>query len=398
LLKLHGKTIVMNNLHLTLTDFQNESRILKETLSLLKNGVVKTVYVAALHADLLSVDQTIGGRLIVHRFNLMTRKMSKILVSQILKYFEFCFAVYFYYKNKKIKIINVHSLSLLPLGVALKYLYDSKLIYDTHELETEKNGDQGFRKKINKWVENFLINQVDITIVVSESIADWYQKAYSIARPPVIMNAPNRREIVKTDHFRSDLGIRKDQMIMLYQGVLAAGRGIDLILEAFQARYDDKVVVVFMGYGPLAEKVKNCSSLYKNIFYYPSVPPEVVLEYTSSGDVGLCLIENTCLSYVYSMPNKFFEYAMAGLPILTSDMKDMSKLINQYKMGSVVKEFTIIGINEAIDFIIKSNLKEIKINAYRVACEHAWEIQEEKLICAYKELDIYMHDDKMGEK
>lgn len=386
----------MNNLHITLTEFKNESRLLKEANSLIKYGLVQTVYVAALHAETLPVDQTYGERLIARRFKLATRQIPKNLVAQIVKYLEYCFSVFIYYKNKNIRIINVHSLGLLPIGVMLKYLYRAKLIYDAHELETEKNGDRGLRKKINKWVEKLLISQVDLTIVVSESIADWYCKAYSITRPPVILNAPNRRELTKTNLFRNDLGIREDQIILLYQGGLTAGRGIDVILEAFKSRDSDNVVVVFMGYGPLVEKVKYLASQKKNIFYYPAVSPEVVLEYTASGDLGLSLIENTCLSYFYCMPNKLFEYAMAGLPVLVSDMKDMSGLVAEYEMGGVVEDFSVQGVNRAIDKLIKGDLNKMRNNAYRAACDHAWEIQDQKLIAAYKQYGIAMACNMVG--
>ena len=45
----------MNNLHVTLTEFRNESRILKEARTLLKTNTVKVVNVAALHGDGLAV-------------------------------------------------------------------------------------------------------------------------------------------------------------------------------------------------------------------------------------------------------------------------------------------------------------------------------------------------------
>lgn len=387
----------MNNLHITLTELRNESRLLKEANSLLNHGVVQMVYVAALHAEALAFDQNYGNRLVARRFKLSTRQMPKNLFAQIVKYLEFCFSVYSYYKNKEIKIVNVHSLGLLPLGVALKYLYGSKLIYDAHELETEKNGDRGFRKKLSKWLEGLLINRVDMTIVVSESIADWYAKAYSISRPPVVLNAPHRRDLIKTNHFRSNFGIREDQVIFLYQGGLASGRGVDLIIEVFKTRAGDNAVVVFMGYGPLTEKIKNHSVDNKNIFYYPAVAPEIVLEYTASADIGLSLIENTCLNNFYCMPNKLFEYAMAGLPVLVSNMKDMAALVNGYKMGGVVEDFSVAGINQAIDEMLNLDLGEMKNNAYRAACDHAWVIQEGKLIDAYRKYGIYTEDNMVGD-
>lgn len=378
----------MNNLHITLTEFRNESRLLKAACSLLVHGVVSSVFVASLHGEALPTDESLSESFHVHRFRLFTRRISNLFLAQFLKYLEFSLSLYLFYKDKNIKLINIHSFALLPLGVLLKISYGAKLIYDAHELETEKNGDHGYRKKISKFIERILIKQADMTIVVSESIAEWYEKTYSMMRPSVIFNASKRRELIKTNYLRSSFGIRKDQVVVLYQGVFAYGRGVNLILEAFKARLDDNVVIVFMGYGELKDIIVSASISSNNIFYLPAVDSQIVLEYTASADVGIHLIQNTCLNHYYCMPNKIFEYAMAGLPVLVSNMKDMSNFICKYEMGGVVNDFSARGVNLAIDGLLMNDLSKMKINAYSAACNHAWEIQEEKLITAYRDYGI----------
>lgn len=376
----------MNNLHISLTEFYNESRVLKEAELHTKGENSSTAFIAALHSDGLEEFQIYSDKIEVQRFKLKTRAFSKSLIMQIIKYLEFCIRVFCYYKKKNIKIINVHSLGLLPLGIFLKYTYKAVLVYDAHELETERNGLTGVRKKLSKILERKLIKYVDMTLVVSESIADWYTNEYKIPRPLVVLNAPYRQELKTNNHFREQLKIREDQIILLYQGALVTGRGIHLLLDAFKQRSDDTVVVVFMGYGELAVEIKQIACHYANIFLFPAVQPSVVLEYTSSADVGISFIENTCLSYYYCMPNKLFEYAMAGLPILVSNMKDMSELVTRNNMGAAISDSSPEGINYAIDHFLKKDLNEMKTNAYRIACENAWEKQEEKMLLAYQNL------------
>lgn len=373
-----------NNLHISLTEFRNESRLLKEASSLARSRMFAHIYVAALHAQSLETKQVFDAGISVNRFSLMTRKYGKNFIVQLVKYLEYCVRVYFYYRNKSIACINVHSLGLLPLGVVLKVFYKAALIYDAHELETETNGSKGLRQKIRKWIERKLIKHADMTIVVSESIADWYVREYGINRPAVVLNAPGKRELKKNNHFREQLGIREDQVILLYQGGLMAGRGVHFILEAFKAREDDQIVAVFMGYGELQPTIEAAAAQQRNIFFYPAVAPQVVLEYTVSADLGISLIEATCLSYVYCMPNKLFEYAMAGLPVLVSNMKDMSELVSNNNMGAVISDFSVIGINRTIDNFLNQDLSLMKLDAYRVACEHAWEVQEQKMLAAYQ--------------
>lgn len=376
----------MNNLHISLNELTNASRVLKQTSSLAGSSYFNRIYIAGLHLDSLKKEEIISEKITLNRFSLSTRKLSKNFFVQIIKYLEYCFRVTLFYRKKNIKMVNVHSLGLLPLGLLLKKIYKAKLVYDAHELETETNGSKGFRQKLSKWLEKKLIHKADMTLVVSESIADWYANEYNIARPPVVLNAPNTRELKINNHFREQLGIREDQIILLYQGGLMPGRGVHLILEAFKQRKDDKVVAVFMGYGPLEADIKIAAEQHSNIYFFPAVPPQVVLEYTASADFGISLIENTCLSYYYCMPNKLFEYAMAGLPVLVSNMKDMSELVTRYAMGAVISDFSADGINQAVDNFLAQDLTRMKANAYQAACENAWEVQEQKMLAAYQKL------------
>lgn len=378
----------MNNLHISLTEFRNESRVIKETNSLVKSGLVKKVYIASLHSGDLKEKEQLSERVTLKRFALRTRSWPKNALAQSCKYFEFCYRVYKEYREKDIKIVNIHALGLLPLGVLLKYLFKAKLIYDTHELETEVNGINGLRKSLRKFIEKRLIKYVDLTFVVSENIADWYQKEYNIERPPVIFNAPMIYEPQSNDIFREKLSISTEQIIFLYQGGLSAGRGILLLLESFKARTDNKAVIVFMGYGQLEEEIKNAEKQYENIFFYPAVSPHIVLAHTESADIGFSIIENTCLSYYFCMPNKLFEYAMAGLPVIVSNMKEMSEFVKNNQMGVIAEELTVTGINEAVDYMLTLDILTLKKNSREKALLHSWAVQEVKMLNAYEELMV----------
>lgn len=376
----------MNNLHISLTEFRNESRVIKETTSIASSNMFNNVYIAALHsADLLQQEE-IDQKIILNRFRLASRKIGKNLPAQLLKFLEYIIRICLFYREKQIGMVNVHALGLLPLGVLLKYSYNAKLIYDTHELETETNGLGGMRKKLAKWIERFLINKVDYVFVVSESIADWYEKEYKISRPTVVMNAPNLINIQPRNYFREKLSIPKETFILLYQGGLFKGRGVDIILSAFTQRADKKVCIVFMGYGDLEAEIEEAASRHDNIYFHPAVPTSVVLEYTASADAGIHMIRNTCLNHYYCMPNKLFEYAMAGIPVIVSNMKDMREFVKGNNIGVIVKDDSIDELNKAIDAYSKLDIKKLKLNARKAAEENAWNIQEEIMINAYREI------------
>lgn len=376
----------MNNLHISLTAFRHESRVLKEVCAIKKNGLAERIFIAALHEGDLLECQNIQDNIDVKRFILSTRDWSKNFIVQIIKYIEFILRLSSFYYKKNISLINIHSLDLLPVGVFLKYFYCAKLIYDTHELETETNGTKGIRKKLVKWVENLFIPYVDEIFVVSNSIAEEYASRYNSPLPHVILNCPEYSSIEKGNLFNKEFNIPEKINIFLYQGGLVKGRGVQLILEAFKKIEQPELAVVFMGYGPLENDIKSAAALFPNIYYHPAVPPQDLFRYTCSADVGFSIIENTCMSYYYCLPNKLFEYTMAGLPVIVSNMKEMSSFVTANKIGVITESENVDAVIEAILKITAMDLPALRENALQAAKRYNWEEQEKVMISAYKHL------------
>jgi glycosyltransferase involved in cell wall biosynthesis len=376
----------MNNLHVSLTDLRYESRVLKQTTTISSLSKIEHVYIAALYEDSLKEEEKITDKISLKRFVLKTRGLNKSFFLQIFKYLEFVLRVLFFYKKKKIAIVNIHVLELLPLGYLLKLIYGAKLIYDTHELETEISGLRGYKKKLRKLVERLLIKKTDHVFVVSENIADWYSDTYGIPRPTVLLNSPQEQHVEKNDYFQDKFSLRKDQLIVIYQGGLQVERGINVILEYFKKNKNDKIVIVFMGNGELQREIQFASKSYKNIFFHETVPTDIVLKYTASADIGIVLIQNTCLSHNFCMPNKLFEYAMAGLPVIVSNVKEMSAFVKKNQIGVVVEDETAASLNEAIERLLRMDLAVLKQNVKKAALDNAWERQEEKMQTIYQKL------------
>ena len=378
----------MNNLHICINEFRNASRILKQVTTASKISNIDLIFIAALHSKKNKTKEKISNKIFLNRFRLKTRFFKKNLFLQLIKYIEYSIRIIIFYRKKNIKIINIHSLSLLPLGFLLKFLYDAKLIYDTHELETETNGLKGLRKISSKLVESLFINKVDHIFVVSENIADWYHENYKILRPTVLFNSPHIKHLKKNNYLRKKFFLKKKQKIVLYQGSLQPGRGIEKIIHAFKKRTNNNVVIIFMGYGSLEKKILSVTKVYKNIFFHKAVSPSVLLKYTSSADIGIALIENTCLSYNFCMPNKLFEYVMAGLPVMVSNVKEMSDFVNKNKIGVVLKNDSAFLINDTMDKLLSSNLTTFKKNCKKIAFSYSWKNQEKKMMHAYEKLLI----------
>lgn len=363
------------NIHIYPSNMVNESRIFKESKFISKNCNFEKIVLLGIWREGLNKDELYENNIYIKRISLFN-----INKRSILYIYYFIYVFIFIIRNRP-KMINIHTLEFLPLTLFCK-IFKIKIIYDTHELETEKANFKGFRKQVSKIIERTFIGFVDKTIVVGEAIADEYKEMYpKMDRPFVVLNTPNYKITQKNNLFREKFNIDKEEIIFLYQGAIAPSRGVEILLEIFK---ETNKVIVFMGYGSLVDKVKEYSLKYKNIHYHGAVKPEVLLNYTSSADIGFCLIENSCKSYDYCMPNKMFEYLMAGIPVIASNLFEMKKIIDLYKIGETIDYKNTNMLKEKINKISIYNLNNFIENIESFKKKFNWEEQEKVLMKVYE--------------
>jgi len=82
-----------------------------------------------------------------------------------------------------------------------------------------------------------------------------------------------------------------------------------------------------------------------------------------------------------------FEYLMAELPVIVSNLYEMKRLVENNKIGVVAQENTPNGLEEAIEKATILDKKTLKINIQKVKEIYNWGEQEKVLLSLYKELE-----------
>jgi glycosyltransferase involved in cell wall biosynthesis len=378
-----ANNLVGISLHAYPTTFQHESRILKETSALGTSGMFNHVWIAGLGAEGLPAIQPIDVARTLERFDLIASRLPRFLAN-LIKLPEWYLRVFNRFRKQNVTVVSCHSLSSLPLGLLFKIICGSKLVYETHELETQRNGWSALTVKVAAIVEQLMFRFVDHTVTVGDSIGMWYRAKYRTDKVTVVKNVPLRTNLPAKDpqYFRSSFNIESDATVFLYQGVLSQGRSIELLIELFKQMPQSKQLVL-MGYGPLSNTVKEAAAAHKNIHYHPAVPPDELLTYTPAADVGLALFENTSLSYFYSAPNKLFEYLVCGVPMLVSDFPDMAEVIDRHSCGWKVP-LNRTAIDELLRSISPEEIQQRKHNALTASRQVKWETEAENLLSVYR--------------
>lgn len=373
------------NIHIYPSTFANESRILKIVRSLRGHAVFTRVMVLALWKEGFPRHEVLDGGIEVLRVAPLFGGATKGAAGRLLKVVGWYLGVLWALRGVKVSCFNCHSLPVLPLSVLVKLWKRCVLVYDPHELETETVGLHGTRQWLARWLERLLVGRAHAVCVVNRSIADWYVARYRLKQVWVVRNVPYRSEseLVPTGLLRQAVGLAPEAQLFLYQGLLAPGRGVNLLIDAFSGMPDRHLV--FMGYGELAERVREATAQHANIHFMPAVPPGQVKDYTVDADVGISLIENVCLSYYLCLPNKLFEYAACGVPAVVSDFPEMGRFVDEYDCGWKTAP-DAQALRRLMQGLTAGELAAKRANTRDSGRLYCWQEEEKPLLAMYQAL------------
>lgn len=342
--------------NVVLNDFTRDNRVLKVSQALADAG--HEVTVVALHKKGLPEREERGGWM-VQRIPVSLAALPRGTVFGAMKMAELALKVV--WRWRKMDAWHCNDIEAFVLGWCAKRLNPRlKLIYDCHEFEAERNAKPAIERKLVGWLERRMIRKAEAVITVSPSIAHAYREryaSYGIPEVHLVRNIPEvaalngekrTAEMGMSDHFRSRFGIPEGDFIALYQGAFTYNRGLETALEAMVGLEESGIHLVLMGYGPLQHLVDDAAARLPHVHVHPAVPYEQVLAHTRSADVGLVSVKPTCLSYLYCLPNKLFEYILAGVPVLSNDLPDCRALIEDLGVGEVVQDDTPEGWRAAL--------------------------------------------------
>ncbi len=285
---------------------------------------------------------------------------------------------------------DVYSLPVAYLGSRTS---GARLIYDVHEyyIGTPALADRFLERTIWGTIEGAFIREADRVITVCDSIADVLRERYGIPRPRVVRNLPRLRHVPRTDALRRWLGIPDEEPVLVYQGVIQRGRGLFVAIEAL--RRLKRGVLVFLGDGALRDEVREYAvraGIEDRVFLSGWVPLEKLPIYTASADVGLCLIEDLGYSYYVSLPNKLFQYIMAGVPVLASDFPEIGKVVREAGVGLLADPSDPEDVAAKARRLLEDRglWERCSKNAEKAAEVYNWEKEKERLVEVYRAFRI----------
>jgi glycosyltransferase involved in cell wall biosynthesis len=261
-----------------------------------------------------------------------------------------------------------HDLPMLPVAVEAKRRYGGKVLYDSHELFAEQEFSRAERRMWRKLEQSF-IGKADSVVTINPSIADLLKLRYHLQEVGVIYNAEWLPD-APSQHgrlFHQRLGLPATTRILLYQGMLSHRRNLDGLVRAMSHVTDASIHLVFLGSGPAGGTLQALTvklGLRERVHFVPAVPQAELLAYTESADLGVIPYRDICLNYRYCTPNKLFEFIAAGLPIIATDLPEITRLVREHQIGftgdtedlSALAALILRGLEPSANAALRQNL------------------------------------------
>lgn len=299
------------------------------------------------------------------------------------------------------QILHAHDSDTLGPVAATARRLGIPFVYDAHELWL----GQGRWGRSWLWfalmylffsvLERRLIHRSAAQVTVSAPIARWLEQRYHLQHVELIPNYPEAREESRRD-LRSRIDpqdLPPEAPLVLYLGGLMEERGLEALIQSIPLWRSDAHLAL-LGRGTFEDTLQRLAvelGVQRRMHVLTPVPPDEVVGWAASADLGVSPIAPSLLSYRYSLPNKLFQYMAAGLPVVASDFPQVRDVVVGSDAGLCVDTTDARQIASAIDGLLAdADLRRAMGRNARRAVEerYNWDVAARTLIGVYRSLGI----------
>lgn len=278
-----------------------------------------------------------------HRFRMIFEKGP-------LFYLFFNFRLFGFLLFRKATIYVANDLDTLGPNYLVSKLKGKRLVYDSHEYFTEVP-ELIHRPKVQRiWerLEGSIFPKLHYVSTVNQSIADRYHEKYGVELKVVRNVSPLFQPARQTT--RKELGLPEDKIILIMQGAgLNVDRGVEEAIRMMP--FLPGCVLAIVGDGdviPTLKELVKTEHWDDRVLFFGKRPYAELMLFTQAADFGLSFDQPTNPNYLYSLPNKVFDYIHTTTPIFCSPVIEVSKLVRQYDLGAVIEDFNPEKLAETI--------------------------------------------------
>lgn len=227
------------------------------------------------------------------------------------------------------EVVHGNDLETLPAAVWLARRSGARLIYDAHEIySAQEPNPPKLQLAISSALERLLARRADSVVTVSAPIAAELKDRLGLEQlPSIVLNCPSLTDAPRETPVGSPLRV-------IYQGAMGPGRSTDDIFAAAAVTNNVHFSIRLVGtdLSALRQEVARLG-LQDRVEILEPVDSSGLVSALTDFDVGIIINRPVTRNDELVLPNKLFEYMMAGLAVVTPHLPSLAALIEDEQVG-----------------------------------------------------------------
>lgn len=206
-----------------------------------------------------------------------------------------------------------------------------------------------------KIIYRFVINRVDKVIAVDEKTKEFYtQKFPKVANKVEVIPVSVDTTIFKPmdkNLLRKKYNFNKDDKIVMFIGRHNKEKRIELLIDAIELVKKEipNCKLVLIGNGPEKNSLMSRTEGLDYIIYLDTIEHSLIPELLNCADIfALC-------SAFEGMPNVILESLACGVPVVSTDVGDLKKVVVDGQNGFIVRRATVDEVSEYLTKLLNKN-------------------------------------------
>lgn len=299
---------------------------------------------------------------------------------------------------------HAHDLNTAYVGLGAARKTGAFLVCDFHEWFSENVSydlrTQTYRthvprvKAAMQHLERQVLAEASAVVTVCSSIAEALAVELGNGRPvSVVRNMPSFAAEPTKQYLplKQQIGVPHERFVLLYQGGIGPSRNIEPIISALVIAQRCTLVVrgpAIRGYEDYYRQFAERAGVADRLFLLPPVPSRDVVAAARGANAGIYTVKGIGRNFILALPNKVFEYMMAGLPLLVPDYPEVAKLVHDHDVGLIFNPENPISIAAAINRLIDEHelVQRFQANVPRALRVLDADREWQKIVAIYDQL------------
>ena len=284
-------------------------------------------------------------------------------------------------------IVLAHDYFTSDIALEIGKKFEIPVVVDCHEYAIGQYQHDLYwvkwHQSVVRELQDYLFPKMEGITVVCDGIANLIARDHLLQRPP---------KIIRSLPFFSPQPFRPtgDIITVLYHGEIFPARALHVAVRSMRL-WRPEFRFLLRGYSDPAytEKLKQIASevgVADRFEIQPPVSFDLIVQTANDADIGYFCHLDISEQRSFTLPNKFFEYIMAGLGLVVSDLPEMARLVHQYECGTLVPECSEESIARTINSLDRARIDEMKRRSLAAAKDLNWDRESKKMMSFYQEI------------